>query len=170
MLLFSLALANPLPDLASTTQRTSCVAPPVGTGAHPGAETFYTGAFRVDEAGSLVGEERKYLYGNATWKAKEGLSAGEDCVDRWNLTGKRMPAVDCADCTFAIQVSATIDPSRSSCKTRNASDASRYSVVYNVTVKGDTFALTFTSGKPIGSGKVDGSTYSWLGPQRCVWF
>lgn len=170
MLILSVALASPLPDLASSTRRMSCTAPPIATGPHPGAETFYSGAFVVDESGSVRGLERKYIYGNATWKAKTGLSQGEDCKDVWNVTGKRVPAVDCAECAFAIQVQAALDPAASSCRTRNASDFNTYEGFYNVLVKGTSIELRFKSGKSIGKGKVEGQTYSWLGEQTCRWF
>lgn len=168
--ILSLAAADPLPDLASTTRRMSCTAPPIATGPHPGAEQFYTGAFTIDESGAVSGVERKYLYGNAAWKSKTGLSEGEDCKDVWTVTGKRVPAADCSECAFAIEIQAVIDPSRSSCRTRNASDASRYKGFYNVLVEGTQIELRFKSGKPIGKGRVEGETYSWLGDQTCRWF
>ena len=173
--LFSTVFAADLPDLANTTSRKTCNIPPQHSGPHPGAEAFFTGAFVLSEDGTIKGEERRYLYGNAKWKA---TPKGEDCIDVWQVRGTKgtvTPVDDkhegaCKDCEFGIDLTGEIDHPKSTCKARMSTEANRYTVHYDVKKTGDGFILYFPSGKKLGEGKVDGTTYSWLSEQTCMWF
>ena len=174
LLALPLAAAQSLPDLATNTRRLSCIAPKTSsTGApHPGAESFFSGAFAIDAAGAVTGEERRYMYANATWEAQPGLRQGADCKDVWNLTGRKVRPEKCTDCAFGIQVDAVVDSQRSTCERRVSSDDNRFTANYDVAVKADgSFTVFFArSGKVLGVGKQDGEVFSWISEQTCMWF
>jgi hypothetical protein len=175
MILFFLpAFADPLPDLAPTLSRVSCESPATAkiSKAMPGAEQFYTGAFRIEEGGSIVGIERRYTYANSSWKAKTGLKQGHDCVDVWNVVGTKTEAAGrCEGCAFGITIQADVDVKKTTCERRLTADGNHFRTAYDVKVAADgSFELFFPSGKPLGKGKRDGEIYSWRTDQACIWF
>lgn len=176
MLLFALplALAQTLPDLATSTRRLSCIAPKSSStgNAHPGAESFFTGAFALDTNGSITGEERRYMYANAAWQAQPRLRQGADCRDVWSLKGRKVPVGKCTDCAFGIEVNAVIDSERSTCERRVSSEENRFTANYDIEVAADgSFIVHFAaSGKVLGKGKKDGEVFSWASEQTCMWF
>lgn len=165
MFLFATAFADPLPDMASTVTRAECESPRSSHGGrHPGAEQFYTGAFRVKDDGSFEGVERRYTYANSTWKKKGGDLGGDDCVDVWTVTGTKKGAT--------LDITADIDPNLTTCTAqRLTANGNHFRTTYSIREKADgSIELFFKSGKSFATGKRTDQTYSWKSGQTCVWF
>ncbi|MCB9676897.1 MAG: hypothetical protein H6737_17410 [Alphaproteobacteria bacterium] len=172
LLTFTALAADPLPDLAANSSRVSCEAPATAKIAKlmPGAEQFYSGAFRVDGA-RVEGVERRYTWANSTWKAQGGLKHGDDCVDVWKVAGQKTAPHKCEDCAFGLVLQGDIDTTATTCERRLTADGNHFKTAYDVKVAADgTFEIFFTSGKPLAKGKQIDGAYAWMSDQGCVWF
>lgn len=166
--------AEALPDLESQVKRGLCEEAPAKTSSKPpaGADQTYVGRFTIAADGTVTGHEKRLLFANEAWKASPGEDGkvGYDCVNVWTITGTKVDA-KCPGCAFGYAFEANIDYGRSTCPQRLVVDGNHYRTAYDVKTKPDgTFELFFqASGKPLATGRTNGTDYVWITDHRCVW-
>lgn len=168
--------ANTLADFGSDlcgsfAASASCAMADVGRGptAVPGATQSWFGYFRFESRApqTFNGLEYWVLLPNATWQS----TGGEPCQVVWSTTGKKGVPESCLNCDYALILAATLNVALTTCpqdlvKTLDSS----YKVTYNVRVTTSSSELSFTSGKALGTGKVDGAFVTYQSAPKCAWF
>ena len=150
-----------LPDLTGDFDDSICED---GFGA--GATSYYVGAFETDGS-SWSGTETWYLFSNSDWEAEDG----EDCVVVWDITGLDAAIGACSGCEYAVEISASLDRSTTTCPAGLYTGDETYSVTYDVDVAGDTATVYFnSSGSKLGVGYANDTAFNYVTDAACKWF
>jgi hypothetical protein len=134
-----------------------------------GATAYFYGEYFPNSEGGWSGTERWILFANEAWQD----AGNDDCEVVWLVSAVEGSPGACGACSVGLEVSASIDASRTTCPPQLWEDPAdqQWTSAYGVAATGSTSTWYYAaSGTYLGAGGVDGDALNYITEATCQFF
>ena len=131
-----------------------------------GATSYFYGIYQRSDSG-WRGEEQWILHPTEAWTSTDG----ETCYITWAINAEEDELIGCPSCDFALEVTGTLDRTKTDCPEGLWENEEQWSTTYNIMLDSGNSMVYFQSdGETVGSGYSTGSAFNFLSEVSCSWF